>query len=84
MTFEVDLLRPLPEERLCAQAHDLAAGILADYPFDESYRKEIAVSFHPPTAASGDASYPLGVLGLNRRDRDAGGPFPCYLKYKAG
>ena len=82
LTFEVDLLKPLAEERLCRQAQALAAGVLADYPFDETYRKEIVVSFDSPAGTSAPARYPLGMLSLNAGDRSDEGMFPCYLKYK--
>jgi hypothetical protein len=82
MTFEVDLLKPVPEGRLCTQAQELAAGLRADYPFDEAWRKELSVSFHPESGESGNEAYPLGMLAVNERDRETGGRFPCYLKYR--
>ncbi|MEZ5462105.1 hypothetical protein [Dokdonella sp.] len=82
MVFDVDLKSELPEDQLCVLAQSLAAELLTDYPFDETYTKEVAVTFKPLSLSSGSEAYELGVITLSDRYRENDGSFPCYLKYR--
>lgn len=84
MDLAVDLKTQISEEEVCEAAQTLARELLRDYPFDDAYTKEVAVTFHPLPEQTDLAPYELGVISLNDNAREKDGRYSCYMKYKKG
>ncbi len=82
MDFAVDLKRRLPTDQICALAQTLAVELLRDYPFDDTYRKEIAVTLNPSTREPDLIQYVMGIVDLNDRTREKDGRYYCYMTYR--
>jgi hypothetical protein len=84
MDFEVDLKRQLEERHLCAQAQQLAEDLMHDYPFDDTYKKVVEVSFNVASPQSGVATYKMGMIELDDRTLQKEGRYFCSLSYRGG
>ncbi|MCW8965017.1 MAG: hypothetical protein OQL16_14575 [Gammaproteobacteria bacterium] len=82
MNFMVELKEELPKKQACESAQIMAGQLLREYPFDDSYRKTVYITFNPDQSSAGVSPYSLGEVSLNSEDRDSSGQFPCYIKYK--
>jgi hypothetical protein len=82
MDFEVDLKRQVEERHLCTQAQLLAADLMRDYPFDDTYKKVVEVSFNVPSPQSDLTPYKLGEIELEGRRLQEKGRYFCNLSYR--
>lgn len=85
MRIAMNLTERLDTRRACEVGQQVAENVLQDYPFDSSYNKLIEVWFNPVNSDLPENSgrpYRMGEISLNEADKDPGGAFACYLKYK--
>ena len=82
MNFTAELKYKLPREEVCEAAQIMAVKLLQEYPFDNTYRKTVHITFNPDEAGTETSLYSLGEVSLNSRDKDSNGQFACYIKFR--